>query len=283
MTRSSLSRTNDCGIALTNEKIAFGSSMTVSWSDIQFPAIAFEIFRFLDFIIVINTLDTFFISLPIHILHSIAYHLGVFCFILIGQITLNVMYQTVVITLPAINKRFLNNNNNTLFDNMSKTRQRIINFITEHNTYCSALDDYNRFWNKLFFAFLVIMFPCCFVTQHVVLFTKINTVLYIFGIASTIIIMVFFCLAFGCAYMSKHIHRTAVPLSRLQWRLKGIRYRLFKLKLMTYFERLSSNRRIGVTLGPTITLTIPIFSQVNIKCNTSLIHHYYCFKVIKYK
>ena len=71
-------------------------------------------------------------------MNSIAYHLGVFCFILIAKITLNVMYQTIIITLPAINKRFLNNNNNTLFDNMSKTRQRIINFITEHNTYCSA-------------------------------------------------------------------------------------------------------------------------------------------------
>ena len=196
-----------------------------------------------------------------HIVHSLAFHLAVFCFILIAKITLNVMYQKIVITLPAINSRFLKNNN-TLFDNMSKTRQRIINFIVEHNSYCVAVADYNKFWNKLFFAFLVIMFPCCFMLQHIVLFTKIKTILYIFGIASTIIIMVFSCLAFGCAYMSKHIHRTAVPLSRLQWRLKGIRYRLFKLKLMTYFERLSSTRRMGVTLGPTITLTIPIFSQV---------------------
>ena len=69
-------------------------------------------------------------------LHTIAFHLGVFCLTLIAQITLKVMYQTIVITLPAINKRFLeNNNNNTLFDNMSKKGQRVINFITEHNTY----------------------------------------------------------------------------------------------------------------------------------------------------
>ena len=76
------------------------------------------------------------------------------------------------------------------------------------------------------------------------------------------ILMVLFSLSFACAYMSKHIHRTAVPLSRLQWKFKGIRYLLLKLKLMTYFERLSSTRKIGVTLGPTITLTMPIFSQV---------------------
>ena len=225
----------------------------------------FEILRIRDFIVVIYTVDTFIISLPIHIVDTIAVHLAVFCFILFGQITLNVMQQTIFILLPAINMRFLENSN-TLFDNMSKTRQRIINFITEHNTYCVALTDYNRFWSKLVFAFLGSMFPCCFMLQHILLFIKFKTIYVILiGIYSTIILIGFFSLSFSCAYMSKHIHRTAVPLSRLQWRLKGIRYSLLKLKLMTYFERLSSTRRIGVTLGPTIVLTIPIFFQVIIK------------------
>ena len=70
-------------------------------------------------------------------------------------------------------------------------------------------------------------------------------------------------LLYTLAHFSRLTHRTAVPLSGLQWRLKGLPFGLrHKIKVMSYFERLSSNRKFGVTIGPTITLTIPVFSHV---------------------
>ena len=100
--------------------------------------------------------------------------------------------------------------------------------------------------------------------------TKVKIIMSGFVIFYTFFIVI---LQYSLASISREVHKMTVPLSKLQWKLRnnnmGQPFALRpKIKLMCYFERLSSNRKIGITIGPTIALTMPIFATgMSQNCN----------------
>ena len=138
-------------------------------------------------------------------------------------------------------------------------------FIIQHNNFCCAYQQIFKLINKFMFEYYLTIMPITLILIHQVFFEQLATEYRLIYLLDIVII---FYITIICQYLFAHIsrltHRTAVPLSRIQWRLKGLPFGLrHKIKVMSYFERLSSNRKFGVTIGPTITLTIPVFSQVH--------------------
>ena len=170
---------------------------------------------------------------------------------------------------------FIKNINRRIQSALSfKTELQIINnmrvnksiklFIVEHIEFCKTLDEITRFWSKLYFAFILTQIPVNLVSFHQFFFESLNYNYMLFiGFSSFVQILDLFLIQYCFAYTSNQIHKTTKLLARLQWRLKGSPFQLRnKIKLMTYFERLNSNQKIGITLGPTIALTFPVFAQV---------------------
>ena len=86
---------------------------------------------------------------------------------------------------------------------------------------------------------------------------------YYIAFITLVLVMAIFTLQYFYAYLSKQVHKCTKTLAQVQWKVKGWPFRLStKLKLMAYFERLSANKKIGFTLGPTVTVTFPVFAQV---------------------
>ena len=138
-------------------------------------------------------------------------------------------------------------------------------FIEEHNDFCQTFVVYNRFWCKLIFAFFFTLIPINLVLLHQILFEDIEWEIRLFlSFEAILLTLEVYIIQYIFAFISYEIHKTTKLLARLQWRLKGWPFRLrIKLKLMTYFERLNSNRKMGFTIGPTVALTYPVFHQVN--------------------
>ena len=142
--------------------------------------------------------------------------------------------------------------------------KNIKHFIEEHNDFCQLFIDYNRFWSKLYYAFFFTMIPVNLVLLHQILFEDIEWKIRVFlGFLALLLLVEFYIIQYFFAYISYEIHKTTKLLARLQWSLKGRPFRLrIKLKLMTYFERLSCKRKIDLTIGPTFVLTFPVLFQV---------------------
>ena len=136
--------------------------------------------------------------------------------------------------------------------------------MVEHNTFCTTLHLYNKFWSKLYLAFVLMLLPTNLMWMQQFFFEQLEPVARIFiGFTISVWLLQIFFIQLAFARMSQQSHKTVKMLSKIQWRLNGWPFRLNnKIKLMTYFERLSSNRKIGVTIGPTIVLTLPVFAQV---------------------
>lgn len=139
-------------------------------------------------------------------------------------------------------------------------------FINQHNHYCTFVGQFNPLWSRLYLSLLMVI-PMSLLMTHQILFEDVDrewrTML---SFMCVILHSVFFFNSFICGYLSELIHRMSVPLSRRQWTLKSLTNGLrLKIKTMSYFERLAANRRIGLTIGPTIALTLPIFAKVIVK------------------
>ena len=87
---------------------------------------------------------------------------------------------------------------------------------------------------------------------------------YIFiGFAVILWTIFLFGLQYNFARLSLKIHSPCKPLARIQWRLNGWSILMStKLKVMTYFERLSGTKKIGLTAGLTHVLTLPLYFMV---------------------
>jgi hypothetical protein len=65
------------------------------------------------------------------------------------------------------------------------------------------------------------------------------------------------------ASLSSKIHKGAKRLSRFQWKINGWPFRTrTKIKILITFERLSSDRKIGFTIGSLAVMTFPLFYRV---------------------
>ena len=142
--------------------------------------------------------------------------------------------------------------------------RNIKQFIEEHNDFCHIFVTYIKFWSKLYFAFFFTLIPINLVLLHQILFEDIEWKIRVFlAFAAVVLTLEVYIILYFFAYISYEIHKTTKLLARLQWRLKGWPFRLRnKLKLMKYFEKLSSKRKIGFTIGSILVLTFPVFHQV---------------------
>ena len=140
----------------------------------------------------------------------------------------------------------------------------IFQIISDHNNLCVKIKKLNNFWRNVYLSALVNMFLITLLILQLVLFEKIDVfvrIFYIFGLIVSYLAL--FLLQYFLASLSAKIHKMCKMLSHFQWLLNGRHISLgFKLKLLEYFQRLSSNRRIGFSLGPRTVVTFPIFAGV---------------------
>ena len=179
--------------------------------------------------------------------------------------TLNAVIYPGLKYIKTINNNFLNmNDQERLFVSNIFMQAHVQKFIVQHNNFCQLYQQLFELLKNGLFQYYLTIIPISLLIIHQVFFEELlleYKVIYMlftsFALNGTIVNQ------YLLANFSRLTHRTAVPLSRIQWRLKGLPFGLrHKIKVMSYFERLSSNRKFGVTIGPTITITIPIFSQV---------------------
>ena len=151
-------------------------------------------------------------------------------------------------------------------NNWFKRQQNIKQLIGEHNEFCEKLFIYNKFLSKIYFAIILNMIPMSLLILQQVLFEDLEYKAYllmVFMLVTWIVEMSFY--QYYYALLSLKIHKTRKHLPQLQWRINGCPFRVVlrnKLQLMAYFERLNSNNKIGLTIGPTIVLTLPVFTNV---------------------
>ena len=167
---------------------------------------------------------------------------------------------------------FINKINRNLFNifnkNIRKHRniqfKRVKQFIEDHNEFCKLLAEINQFWSKIYLVFLLTIFPINLIWMHQFFFEQLDYLALIFiGPANLIMFLEIVLIQYRIAKVSNNIHKTDKILVRIQWTIKGWPFRLKpKLKLQTYFERLSSKKKIGISIGPIIVLTVPVFAQV---------------------
>jgi hypothetical protein len=140
----------------------------------------------------------------------------------------------------------------------------IKSFICEHKQICTQLFNYNQFWKKLYFSFTFTVIPINLCSLHQFLFE--NQKFYnraALGFSILIELIFIFFVQLLAASLSSKIHKTGKRLSELQWRINGWPFRArTKIKILNTFERLSSNRKIGFTIGSLAVMTFPLFYRV---------------------
>ncbi len=151
------------------------------------------------------------------------------------------------------------------FNNPSLKNSLIDKLVMDHNSFCSKVKLYNEFWKKPFLTFIIALIPSNLVVFHQLLFKETKT--YVLMINTSIVLyglFFIFFLSFYTSSLSQQIHDSAKNLFLLQLRCNGLIINN-KLKLMICFERLTSKRKIGFSLGSLSVMTFPIFQLVSIK------------------
>jgi hypothetical protein len=164
-----------------------------------------------------------------------------------------------------LNKRILLLIKISRFNIPSLKNSSMAKLVMDHNCFCTKVKRYNEFWQKPFLSFLIALIPSNLFVLHQLSFEETKT--YILIINTTVVLYEFFFIFFLSYYtsaLSQQIHDSAKKLLLLQLRCTGLTINN-KLKLMTCFERLSSKRKIGFSLGPLSVMTYPIFQLVSIK------------------
>ena len=141
----------------------------------------------------------------------------------------------------------------------------VMKFFEEHFRYCDHLLTMNEFWKNLLLVFFVTSFPLNLILMHQILFEDIS---FDLRIAYGMLLIGDDALLFGVQYclalLSIKCHKMCSKLSRLQWSINRYPNRMrTKLKLLMCFERLSSKKKIGMTMG-SIVFTMPLFSKVRL-------------------
>ena len=154
--------------------------------------------------------------------------------------------------------KLLNNNDER------KIHESITGFIEEHNWFCTHIWTLNHWVHRIYFVFFLCAFPINLLLMNQLFFESLEPQVRLFGLSLLLSNdLGVFGLEFLFALLSKKIHKTCSKVSRLQWSLNGIQFRIRnKLKLLMCFERLSANQKVGLTLD-TSTITFPFFGMVS--------------------
>ena len=140
----------------------------------------------------------------------------------------------------------------------------IKSFIIEHKNICEEIYKFNEFGKTIYLIIILTVIPMHLCLSHQFLFEDIEPVIKILFFF-IIIIEIYTIFFFQCyfASLSSKLHKCVKILSRLQWSLNGWPFAMRpKLKLLIYFERLSSDRKIGIIIGPLGVMTYPLFCKV---------------------
>ena len=149
---------------------------------------------------------------------------------------------------------------------------KVSRYIVEHNSLCNRVKNSSQFWHNIYLALVLTITPSSLILLHLAIFEKVDPFLRIAFIGSLISCYFFLVvLQYFFSSLSHKMHRLCNHLSRIQWRfiqtnINNINnnYNLrLKLKLQTYFERLSSDRRIGFSIGSLTVITYPLFANVS--------------------
>ena len=175
--------------------------------------------------------------------------------------------NSIIINMNRGNKLF--HRHITIIDSTRK-------FIMLHNHFSTIIYKINFLYSRLLFFWLLLCMPPNLINIQLLFFENTDLAIkFLFAWLAFYTSLFMILLLYLMAYLSKESHRTTIHLSRLQWRINGQPFGLrHKIKLMSYFERLSSNKKIGITIGPTVTLTMNLFSQVLFRYENIFINNY---------
>ena len=169
-----------------------------------------------------------------------------------------------VIMLGNINAKFIRFIRDSKRKNRFLLHQELTQYLYDNNEICRLFLTYNKFWKKPYFTQFLTMVPLSLIWLHTIMFERVSMeAKYYIAFVTLVTVMGIFVIIYFLAYLSKQVHKSTKLLAQVQWNVKGWPFRLStKLKLMAYFERLSAYKKIGFTLGPTVTITFPVFAQV---------------------
>jgi len=137
--------------------------------------------------------------------------------------------------------------------------------LIEHNGICEEISDMNKITNKLYFTFVFVMIPINLLLLHQYLFEDLKFYIKICALFIIIVESIaIFLFQFYIASISSSMHKSRQNLLKLQWEINGWPFRTrTKIKLLTCFERLSSDRKIGFSIGSLAVMTFPLFYKVS--------------------
>lgn len=139
-------------------------------------------------------------------------------------------------------------------------------YLTEHNNLCAKIAKFNKYWSQLYLTFILTTFPVSLITLHQILFERLDMIIEIlYSLYLLALYSIFFIIQYFMASFSAKMHKMCKPLARIQWRIANTDRSLpFKVKLQTYFERLShKKKRIGIAIGSLLIITYPLFTGVS--------------------
>ncbi len=149
--------------------------------------------------------------------------------------------------------------------NQNQISMSVKSLIAEHNQICVQISNLNKFWNKIYFNLVLIIIPINVCFTHQFLFGSLELyVQFYFGLTVFIELIVIFLFQFLTASVSTEIHKSEKYLARIQRNItkRSLFCIRIKFKLLTYFERLRSNRKIGFAIGSVAVMTLPLFYRV---------------------
>ena len=149
--------------------------------------------------------------------------------------------------------------------NRTGLRSRFERFTIEHNSLCFKVKKFSAISKNIYLAALLFQCPTTLIMLHLVLFESIDyfmRITYIIALIDSYAIL--FVLQYFIASLPHKMHRQCKLLARIQWLFNETNSSVgFKFKIQTYFERLSSDKRIGFSIGSLVVITFPLFAGVS--------------------
>ena len=181
---------------------------------------------------------------------------------IIGLTMATILTMTLYLRIGSINISFADILLPRNFNNQTWMRRYAMQYLKDHNKLCCDVNDINKWWQSVTLGVLVTMIPVHLLLMHQFLFEDIEPLIKLFYLLSLIFIfLMLFVSYYVYALISVKMHRMSKILSIIQWNIERMDLRL-KLEIMTYFERLNHQKRIGLKIGTFFVMTYPILAKV---------------------
>lgn len=179
---------------------------------------------------------------------------------------LMIIIYDIHLRITQINKNLMNLFTRKSNPYLKRFYLTIEKYMSDHNHLCTKAKKLSNFWMNLYLVMVGTLFPLTLILWHQVLFERIDLILRILYVFSTFVCYTaLFGIQYFLASFSAKMHKMFKKLFRFQLVLKSTTTGLgFKIKLLQYFERLSSKRKIGFSIGSVTVITFPLFSGVRL-------------------